>query len=52
MGSVEGFEMATLFVTTALEEMSDSAKAAFPASGKVFAFADVAKGLPDALVAL
>ena len=44
--------MDTLFVTTALEEMSDAAKAAFPHSGKVFAFDGVAKGLVEDLVAL
>ena len=47
-----GAGMGTLFVTTALEEMSDTAKAAFPNSGKVFAFDGIAKGLADALVAL
>ena len=47
-----GAAMDTLFVTTALEEMSDAAKAAFPHSGKVFAFDGVAKGLVEDLVAL
>jgi sugar lactone lactonase YvrE len=39
-----GAEMRTLFVTTALEDMSDAAKAAFPQSGMVFAVDGVAKG--------
>ena len=47
-----GAAMDSLFVTTALEEMSDAAKAAFPHSGKVFAFDGVAKGLMEDLVAL
>jgi sugar lactone lactonase YvrE len=47
-----GAAMDTLFVTTALEDMSEAAKAAFPHSGKVFAFDGVAKGLSDALVVL
>ena len=47
-----GARMETLFVTTALEDMSDSAKATFPQAGKVFAFDGIAKGLADALVAL
>lgn len=47
-----GAGMTTLFVTTALEEMTQATKAAFPHSGKVFAFERVAKGLNDALVRL
>jgi sugar lactone lactonase YvrE len=47
-----GAGMETLFVTTALEDMSDSAKATFPQAGKVFAFDGIAKGLADALVTL
>lgn len=42
-----GPDMDTLFVTTALEEMTPEARAAFPHSGKVFAFDGVARGLPE-----
>lgn len=42
-----GADMATLYVTTALEHMDAKARAAQPASGQVFAFAGIAKGLPE-----
>ena len=42
-----GPDLTTLFVTTALEHMDAEARARHPASGQVFAFADVAKGLPE-----
>ena len=42
-----GANLTTLFVTTALEHMDAEARAKHPASGQVFAFADVAKGLPE-----
>lgn len=42
-----GADLKTLFVTTALEHMDAEARAKHPASGQVFAFADVAKGLPE-----
>ena len=47
-----GAAMRTLFVTTALEDMSDAAKADFPHSGMVFAVDGLPKGLADVLVAL
>lgn len=42
-----GLDLSTLFVTTALEHMDAEARAKHPASGQVFAFEDVAKGLPE-----
>lgn len=42
-----GDDMTTLFVTTALEHMDASARAAHPASGQVFAFPGIARGLPE-----
>lgn len=42
-----GPDLTTLFVTTALEEMTPEARAAFPDAGKVFAFPATAKGLPE-----
>lgn len=42
-----GPEMSTLFVTTALEHMDAEARAKHPASGQVFAFPSVARGLPE-----
>lgn len=42
-----GPDMTTLFVTTALEEMSPEARAAHPHAGKVFAMENVAKGLAE-----
>lgn len=42
-----GFDMKTLFITTALEHMDAAARARHPASGQVFAFDGVAKGLPE-----
>jgi sugar lactone lactonase YvrE len=47
-----GAEMKTLFITTALEHLDAAARAANPASGKVFAFPGVAKGLPEPQVIL
>lgn len=44
--------LTTLFVTTALEHMDAEARAKHPASGQVFAFPDVAKGLPEPQVIL
>ncbi|MFC3088177.1 SMP-30/gluconolactonase/LRE family protein [Tabrizicola soli] len=42
-----GPDLSTLFVTTALENMSAEARARHPASGQVFAFPAVARGLPE-----
>jgi sugar lactone lactonase YvrE len=42
-----GPDLKTLFVTTALEHMDAEMRARHPASGQVFAFPDVAKGLPE-----
>jgi sugar lactone lactonase YvrE len=42
----------TLFVTTALEHMDAEARARHPASGQVFAFDGVARGLPEPQVIL
>ena len=42
-----GPDLSTLFVTTALEGMDPAARAAYPASGQVFAFEGVARGLPE-----
>lgn len=42
-----GADMKTLFITTALEHMDAESRAAHPASGQVFAFKDVAKGIPE-----
>jgi sugar lactone lactonase YvrE len=42
-----GAEMSTLFVTTALEHLDAAARAAHPASGQVFAFPGVARGIPE-----
>lgn len=42
-----GPDLSTLFVTTALEHMDAEARAKHPASGQVFAFPGVAKGLPE-----
>jgi sugar lactone lactonase YvrE len=42
-----GPELTTLFCTTALEEMSEEARAAHPNAGKVFFEENVAKGLPE-----
>jgi sugar lactone lactonase YvrE len=39
--------LTTLFVTTALEHMDAAARAANPASGQVFAFEGIARGLPE-----
>ncbi len=47
-----GAELTTLYVTTALEHMDAAARAKHPASGQVFAFAGVAKGLPEPQVIL
>ena len=45
-------DLSTLFVTTALEHMDAEARARHPASGQVFAFPNVAKGLPEPQVIL
>ncbi len=45
--SFGGENMDTLFVTTALEEMTPQARAAYPNAGKVFAFEGIAKGLEE-----
>jgi sugar lactone lactonase YvrE len=42
-----GPDVTTLFVTTALEHMDDAARKAHPASGQVFAFDGIARGLPE-----
>ena len=42
-----GENMDTLYVTTALQEMTPEARAAHPESGKVFAFEGVARGLEE-----
>lgn len=45
--SFGGPGLKTLYVTTALEEMTDEAKAQFPNAGKVFAFEGVGVGLDE-----
>jgi sugar lactone lactonase YvrE len=47
-----GADLKTLFVTTALEHMEAEARAKHPASGQLFAFEGVAKGLPEPQVIL
>jgi sugar lactone lactonase YvrE len=47
-----GPDLTTLFVTTALEHMDAEARTRHPASGQVFAFAGIAKGLPEPQVML
>jgi sugar lactone lactonase YvrE len=47
-----GPELTTLYVTTALEHLDAEARAKHPASGQVFAFPNVAKGLPEPQVIL
>ncbi len=47
-----GKDLTTLYVTTALEHLDAVARAANPASGQVFAFAGIAKGLPEPQVIL
>lgn len=47
-----GADLSTLYVTTALENMDAAARAMYPASGQVFAFDGIAKGLPEAQVAI
>jgi sugar lactone lactonase YvrE len=42
-----GPDLSTLYVTTAFQGMDPAARAAFPASGQVFAFKGVARGLPE-----
>jgi sugar lactone lactonase YvrE len=42
-----GPDLSTLFITTALEHMDAEARAKHPASGQLFAFPGVAKGLPE-----
>ncbi|MGL4236737.1 SMP-30/gluconolactonase/LRE family protein [Tabrizicola sp.] len=47
-----GPDLSTLYVTTALEHMDAAARTANPASGQVFAFEGIAKGLPEPQVTL
>ncbi len=47
-----GPELTTLFCTTALEEMSDAARAAHPDAGKLFAGPVATRGLPEPNVIL
>jgi sugar lactone lactonase YvrE len=47
-----GTDMKTIFITTALEHLDAAARAANPASGQVFAFPGVARGLPEPQVIL
>ena len=47
-----GADTTTLFVTTALEHMDAAARAQFPASGQVFAFPGIARGLPEPQVTI
>jgi sugar lactone lactonase YvrE len=47
-----GPDMKTLFVTTALEHLDATARAAQPAAGQVFAFPGIAPGLPEPQVIL
>jgi sugar lactone lactonase YvrE len=47
-----GPDLATLFVTTALEHMSAADRLLHPNSGQVFAFEGVAKGLPEPQVTI
>jgi sugar lactone lactonase YvrE len=47
-----GPDMKTLFVTTALEDMTLGVRAKYPASGQVFAFPGIATGLPEPQVIL
>jgi sugar lactone lactonase YvrE len=42
-----GPDLSTLYVTSALESMDAAARAMYPASGQVFAFPGIAKGLPE-----
>lgn len=42
-----GPDLTTLYVTTALEEMTPEARAAHPDAGKVFVFENIAKGLEE-----
>ncbi len=42
-----GPDLTTLFCTTALEEMSEEARAAHPDAGKTFFAENIAKGLPE-----
>ena len=47
-----GPDLATLYVTTALEHMDAEARTRHPASGQVFAFPGAGKGLPEPQVIL
>lgn len=47
-----GADMKTLFITTALEHLDADARMSHPASGQVFAFPGVARGLPEPQVIL
>jgi sugar lactone lactonase YvrE len=47
-----GPDLTTLYVTTALEHLDAEARERHPASGQVFAFPNIAKGLPEPQVIL
>ncbi len=47
-----GANLTTMYVTTALEHLDAEARAKHPASGQVFAFPNIAKGLPEPQVLL
>lgn len=47
-----GPDLTTLFCTTALEEMTDAAKATCPDAGKIFAIPNAGRGLPEPRVLL
>lgn len=47
-----GADLTTMYVTTALEHLDAEARAKHPASGQVFAFPNIAKGLPEPQVLL
>lgn len=47
-----GPDLTTLYVTTALQDMDAAARAAHPDAGKLFAAANVARGLPEPQVIL
>ncbi|MFZ1663424.1 MAG: SMP-30/gluconolactonase/LRE family protein [Paracoccaceae bacterium] len=47
-----GHELTTLYVTTALQEMSPEARVAYPKAGSVFSFSEIAQGKPEYRVKL
>jgi sugar lactone lactonase YvrE len=47
-----GHELTTLYVTTALQEMSSEARVAYPKAGSVFSFSEIAQGKPEYRVKL